>query len=318
MKKLTLLLPYFLLWCVLAFSDTFSTLGVTNGALQLLLFLCLACLPALKTGLMSYVDIAWPWGLVAIGVTVLSINLVMSGNPSWTDSILATPIQTLLVAGMYIFMGGRMGIFAVKMWRAGHLKKELPRYQFQYRRWEKAGETNVNLVKQIEILAQGFANASFLALPAFIIAQSPAHALHMIEWLGLAIWVAAFVFESMADQQKIAFIAQSQKNGVKKGVCNTGLWRYSRHPNYFAEWMVWNGLIVMSLPSLVLHFDQLPLWVFAIIGLGLLYISRIMYITLVHYTGAKPAEYYSVRKRPDYAHYQHTTNMFFPGKPRSD
>jgi len=51
---------------------------------------------------------------------------------------------------------------------------------------------------------------------------------------------------------------------------------------------------------------------------SLLYVSRIMYTTLVYYTGAVPSEYYSVQKRPDYKKHQQTTNMFFPGKPKEE
>jgi steroid 5-alpha reductase family enzyme len=53
--------------------------------------------------------------------------------------------------------------------------------------------------------------------------------------------------------------------------------------------------------------------VFVLLGLGLLSVSRFMYTTLVRYTGAVPAEFYSVQKRPEYKTYQETTNMFFPG-----
>ena len=50
-----------------------------------------------------------------------------------------------------------------------------------------------------------------------------------------------------------------------------------------------------------------------ILGLGLLFISRLMYTTLVYYTGAIPSEYYSLQKRPGYKSYQESTNIFFPG-----
>ena len=42
---------------------------------------------------------------------------------------------------------------------------------------------------------------------------------------------------------------ESKKSGRKDGVCNIGLWQYCRHPNYFGEWMVWNSLVVATLPS---------------------------------------------------------------------
>ena len=96
-------------------------------------------------------------------------------------------------------------------------------------------------------------------------------------------------------------------------VCDVGLWKYTRHPNYFAEWMVWNGLIIASIPSFISLFDSETLWLWIMIGVALLYTSRIMYITLVYLTGAFPSEYYSAQKRPAYKAYQQSTNIFFPG-----
>jgi steroid 5-alpha reductase family enzyme len=92
------------------------------------------------------------------------------------------------------------------------------------------------------------------------------------------------------------------------------LWKFSRHPNYFAEWLVWTGLVIASISSLMtLTFTP---WVWGILALGTLSASVMMYITLVYLTGAKPAEYYSVQKREGYREYQQKTNMFFPWFPR--
>jgi len=101
--------------------------------------------------------------------------------------------------------------------------------------------------------------------------------------------------------------------GQKNQVCNVGLWRYSRHPNYFAEWMVWNGLIIASIPSWILIYNQESLIIWVLLGLSLLWTSRLMYMTLVYHTGAVPSEYYSAQKRPEYRSYQEKTNIFFPG-----
>ena len=96
-------------------------------------------------------------------------------------------------------------------------------------------------------------------------------------------------------------------------VCNVGLWKYSRHPNYFSEWMVWNGLIIAAIPSW-LALQGSELWL--LLGLSLLYASKAMYTTLVYITGAVPSEYYSLKKRPGYQLYQQQTNRFFPGPSR--
>ena len=105
--------------------------------------------------------------------------------------------------------------------------------------------------------------------------------------------------------------------GEKNKVCNVGLWKYTRHPNYFAEWMVWNGLIIASIPSWILLYNTESMMLWVLLGLGLLFTSRMMYTTLVYHTGAIPSEYYSLKKRPEYKSYQQTTNIFFPGPNKS-
>jgi len=94
------------------------------------------------------------------------------------------------------------------------------------------------------------------------------------------------------------------------------LWRYSRHPNYFSEWLVWTGIVIAAVPSLMSLYGTEPTYVSAALGIGGAGASLMMYITLVYLTGAIPAEYYSVRKRADYKRYQETTNMFFPWFPK--
>ena len=83
--------------------------------------------------------------------------------------------------------------------------------------------------------------------------------------------------------------------------------------NYFFEWMVWNFLILSSIPAFINLFQLNQVIYWGLISICLLFVSKIMYTTLVDYTGARPSEYYSVKKRPSYREYQKTTNMFFPG-----
>ncbi|MEM9182978.1 MAG: DUF1295 domain-containing protein [Pseudomonadota bacterium] len=283
-------------------SESMRPLAFTNGMLQLVLFGLAVCWPTWKTGRMSYVDIGWPWGLVLIGLLTFGFRFAETND-----------MRLAMVCGLYLAIGGRMGFFAIKLWRAGALNRELARYRYQALRWERAGVTNVALARQVEVLVQGLANASFLAFPAFVIAFNPADNVTTVELLGFSLAVISLVLESIADRQKAAFVAQSKAKGQRELVCDVGLWRYSRHPNYFFEWMVWNGLILMAIPAIPELFKSQPIPVAVLLTLGLLFVSRLMYQTLVHYTGARPSEYYSLQKRPAYAEYQRRTNRFFPG-----
>jgi len=300
MKYLNPLWPFIAGWALLLCTTSFMEISLINGLLQLLLFALVVCLPTWKTGRMSYVDIGWPWGLTVIGIATWVLS---DGNT----------IRVAVVSIAYIFAGSRMGFGAISLWRMGHLKTELPRYEFQKKRWAKLGKTNTPLAMQMEAILQGLANAAYLAFPAFIIASNPSTAISPFEILGIVIWFASFGVETLADIQKLSFLRKMKAQGKKKQVCNVGLWKYSRHPNYFAEWMVWNALVIAAIPSWLALYNTEHISVFVLLGLGLLFTSKIMYTTLVTYTGAVPAEYYSVQKRPEYKIYQQTTNIFFPG-----
>ncbi|MDC0640714.1 DUF1295 domain-containing protein [Porticoccaceae bacterium] len=289
---------------VLLNSATLAELAAINGMGQLVLFTLVVCIPIWRTGRMSYVDIGWPWGLVVLGI----ISFIDSQG-YW--------LRSGIVSAVVILIGLRMGLGALKMWRMGLLQTEFPRYQYQRIVWKQEGKTNTALALQVDAIAQGLANASFLAFPVFIIAANNSQQFHLLELLGLAIWALAFAMESLADMQKLNFLRAMRKAGKQSQVCNVGLWKYCRHPNYFAEWMVWNGLVIAAIPSwLALRGAESEL-LWWLLGLGLLLASKFMYSTLVYITGAVPSEYYSAQKRTGYREYQKQTNRFFPGPAKS-
>jgi steroid 5-alpha reductase family enzyme len=291
----------FLLGLVLILStSTFSTIAMINSLLQAFLFLLVVCIPIWRTGRMSYVDIGWPWGLVLLGL----LSLIYSDG-YW--------LRSFMISAVVILVGLRMGLGAVNMWRLGLLQKEFPRYQYQRILWQQEGKTNTALALQVDAISQGLANASFLAFPIFIIASNPSSEFALLELVGLIIWLFAFAMESIADMQKVRFLSAMKAEGKQRQVCNVGLWQYCRHPNYFAEWMVWNGLVIAAIPSWLALRDAESDLVWLLLGLGLLLASKFMYSTLVYITGAVPSEYYSAQKRPGYKEYQQQTNRFFPG-----
>ena len=292
--------PFILCWILLFYSNSFQSIAIINGIAQLILFLFVVCIPIWITKRMSYVDIGWPWGVALIGI----IAYCLSNNVTLTQSL-------IMIA--YVLIGSRMGLGALKMWSLGLLNKEFPRYEYQKIRWKKSGKSNEQLAMQIEALSQGLANASFLAIPIFLVFSSPLTTISFLEIFGFILFALALIFETVADYQKILFLQEMKRLNKRNMVCDVGLWRYTRHPNYFAEWMVWNGLIIASIPSYIALFDSEVFWLWIFIGIALLYTSRIMYITLVYLTGAVPSEYYSSQKRPNYKAYQQSTNIFFPG-----
>jgi len=305
MKYFKPFIPFIACWILLFNSNNFQSVALINGTGQLVLFLFVVFIPIWRTGRMSYVDIGWPLGVALIGI----ITMILSKNLS---------PKIILMSSAYMIIGFRMGIGILNMWRLGLLRKEFSRYQYQKIRWKKSKKNNTQLAQQVDAISQGFANATFLSLPALMIwadsnVLNYVNNIIVLEFVGLFVFVLAIIFESIADIQKINFNKKMKKSGRKNMVCDIGLWKYTRHPNYFAEWMVWNGLIIASIPSYIGLYRQESFIIFAFLGLSLIYTSRIMYLTLVYLTGAIPSEYYSVQKRPDYKIYQESTNMFFPG-----
>ena len=276
--------------------ENFHDFLLINLISQIFIFLFIVCLPAYFTDRMSYVDIAWPFGLVAIGIISFFCG----------DGYL---LKKSIISMLYIIAGLRMGIGALILLKKGYLNKELPRYSYQRIRWKKKGFINDKFSVQYEILLQCFANATFLAIPAILISNNSSQTFSIIEVIGFLVWVIFFFLEHISDLQKQKFLINAKKNNLKNQVCNVGLWKYTRHPNYFSEWMIWNGLIIASFSSLLVNNSMI---VFLGTTTSLLYITILMYQTLVFLTGAIPSEYYSLIKRPDYKKYKQTTNMFFP------
>ena len=286
-------------WSTLALSAPTRDFALCNLLVQLAVFVPFANVPAWRSDRLSYVDFAWPAGLVAIGV-----QLVLFAE--------TRGLVTLMAAGIYALVGLRMAIWASHMYRPGVLTRDLPRYEYQRQRWARAGFRSERFSVQYEILVQAMANMSFLAVPAYLIAADGTRSFDAWAAACVVVWLAAYVFESVADLQKRRYAATH-----RKGVCDVGLWRYSRHPNYFGQWVQWIALVALAAPSLLALRGGMHVVALAVMALSLAWVVYLMYSTLVYYTGAVPAEHFSRLKRPDYAEYQATVNRFFPGPPRT-
>ncbi len=140
-----------------------------------------------------------------------------------------------------------------------------------------------------------------LSLPFLIVCLNAQSPLGLAEILGGAIWLIGMVGEATADQQLSGF----KDNPANKGkTCQAGLWRYSRHPNYFFEWLIWVGFAVFAISS--------P-WGF----LGIISPALILYF-LLGLTGIPATEAQALRSRGDeYRDYQRRTSAFVPWFPKN-
>ena len=139
-----------------------------------------------------------------------------------------------------------------------------------------------------------------LAAPLLIASANAAPRLHPLEWAAAALWAIALAGESLADRQLDAFRRDPANRGR---TCRVGLWSWSRHPNYFFEWLVW-----------------VAYWLFACAspwGWTTLFCPALMLYFLFRVTGIPATEAQALRTRgDDYREYQRTTSAFVPLLPR--
>ena len=146
---------------------------------------------------------------------------------------------------------------------------------------------------------QAAAVAAF-SLPFLVIMQNPRPPFGLNELAGLCIWIAAVSGEAAADRQLARF---REKAWNRERVCQDGWWHYSRHPNYFFEWLHWWAYVVMAIGA--------PGWLLTFIGpVG-------MGLALWKVTGIPWAEAQALRSRgEEYRVYQRTTSPFIPWFPK--
>jgi steroid 5-alpha reductase family enzyme len=135
-----------------------------------------------------------------------------------------------------------------------------------------------------------------LSAPFLITCLDPSPVISPWMWGGVVLWTIAVAGESVADHQLRTF----RKDPANKGkVCEAGLWNYSRHPNYFFEWLIWVSFALMAMQS--------PY------GWAALVCPVIIYILLTKITGIPMLEELSVKSKGQlYIRYQQTTSAFFP------
>jgi len=148
---------------------------------------------------------------------------------------------------------------------------------------------------QIQALA-----AFGFSTPVLFVAQNPRSPLDGIDTLGVAVWLVGIFGVSLADRQLDRFRSQVGNRGK---TCRAGLWKYSRHPNYFFEWVHWCAYVPLAF------------------GATTWYLSLLVPVALLYFifrvTGIPPTEAQAILSRgEDYRRYQQTTSAFVPWFPR--
>ena len=188
-----------------------------------------ALLYALARGLNNYgiVDIAWSYAFTAV------VAFYALGGTGW-------PVRRALVAAMVSLWSLRLGTHLLLRVASRH-----PIEDTRYAQLRRAWSANFHM-KMFGFFQLQAASVAVLAFVFLIVGQNASPHLHALELAGAALWLAAISGEALADAQLGAFKRDIANRGE---VCTTGLWRYSRHPNYFFEWLVWVAYFVVALAS---------------------------------------------------------------------
>jgi steroid 5-alpha reductase family enzyme len=224
------------------------------------------------------VDVIWTSG---IGASALWYAAVLDGA--------ALPRVLLAVLG---------GTWGVRL--ALHLAKRVfghpedGRYRQLRLHWQ-GSQTKLFLMFQFQALLIVLFSPPFLS-----VARNPESSLTPWTVLGVAIWIVSVAGEALADRQLARFRADPNNRGR---TCRAGLWRYSRHPNYFFEWLHWFSYMALAAGS--------PLFWLSLEG------PVVMYVFLRWISGIPFTEAQALRTRgEDYRDYQRRTSMLFPWPPR--
>ncbi|MEO5565304.1 MAG: DUF1295 domain-containing protein [Luteimonas sp.] len=225
------------------------------------------------------VDVLW-----AGGVGGIAVLLAVLGS--------GTPLVRIVLAVLASLWGGRL---CLHLWQRVRSEAEDGRYRQLRAHWQGSQAKFFLFFQAQAVLVVLFA-LPFLAVAAN---RAPSNGWVLV---GVATWLVALAGESIADQQLARFRNDSGNHGK---VMDQGLWAWSRHPNYFFEWLHWFAYVALAVGS--------PLWWLAWAGPVVMY-AFLRWISGVPYTEAQ-----ALRSRGDaYREYQKRTPMIFPWFPSKD
>lgn len=241
----------------------------------MILFMGAFWLRFLKTRNPAWVDYAWVCA-VTLGAMV---HYFFSENWTFRNSFLLLCV---------LLWGGRLSTHLFIRLKKG---KKDSRYTSLMERWKENPNRNFFFFYQ----AQGVL-AALLTYVFWVPMQVSRGELTGLEIIAIVLFLFSFLLEGVSDTQLKSFVSQPENQGK---VCDVGLWKYSRHPNYFFEiclWWSW-GLFALSSPR-----GETTLWV-----------PLLMTFLIVFVTGVPPAETQSLKSKGDaYRHYQKTTSVLIP------
>jgi len=241
-----------------------------------------------RTGQSGWADVYWSF---AIGIG----GVIVTAFPEPGTHLIRSGIVTLMVASWAL----RLGFHILSRTMAA--TSEDPRYADLRREWGDRFQLRIFLFLQIQALC-----GIGLVVTVYAAAHRPGAAPSLTDIVGVLVLILSVLGEGMADNQLRRFAADKANHGK---VCDVGLWRWSRHPNYFFEWLGWLAYVVIAIDLSGAWWQG---WL-SLIG------PIMMFWLLVYASGIPPLEAHMLRSRGDaFRDYMKRTSAFFPLPPRKN
>jgi len=259
--------------------------ALIGNAVILLGVVLLLWVIALQLNDVSFIDAFWGGGMALLALI------------SWLRLAEPGPLATLLLA-MTVLWGARLAVHLFRRWRR---EGEDPRYARMFRKDREKGRFAIAALTKVFL---GQAVLLFLVsspAQAGILAAGGDQPLSGLALLGGVLWLVGIFFEWVGDWQLARFRADPSSKGQ---VMDKGLWRYTRHPNYFGDVCAWWGIWLAATST--------GWWVAAWTIAGPLFLT----FTLTRWSGKPLLEAGLAKRKPGYAEYVQRTSGFFPWPPR--
>ncbi len=223
-------------------------------------------------------DIAWGLGYI------LLCGYLFLNEPSGIVSQVCYLLVTIWGLRLSIFIFSR------------NIKKQ---EDFRYKAWRESWGATFLWRSFLQVFLLQALLIPIVLLPVILSSQDPDQSFSIISFLGILVWLIGFYFQAVGDYQ----LAQFKKDTSNKGkIIQHGLWKYTRHPNYFGEIMMWWGVFMITLP--------LDNSLYGIIG-------PVTITLLIRYVSGVPMLEHKYEGNKKYQQYKARTNMLIPWFPKN-
>ncbi len=168
---------------------------------------------------------------------------------------------------------------------------------FRYRKWREEWGKVFVVRSYLQVFVLQGAFMLIIASPLVWASAQPSPSWSIWTWLGILGWITGFLFQAVGDAQLAAFV-KTKKPGE---IISTGLWKYSRHPNYFGEIVMWWSIFLMTVPL------EGSLWFI---------VSPITITWLLAFVSGVPLLEAKYKDNPDFQEYKRKTSVLIPWPPR--